>query len=250
LLLGFAALLSLMLLLVLLAAIGLGPGGSGSLGPLPTPPRFEAAVGDGAAVGTTSALAVGTAQVAPAGVSIASGRVAAPSGVGAGSTPAIAPAQAVQVAATPPTSPTAPASPPPAPQAPEPQPVAVVPEPEAAEPPSSATVSPGLAGTATPPGPIAAGVVPPEERSEACEVEYTVTVAFDFEAIFSGAEDAEIVLHRVGNDGSEFELQGQGGVDDLNALLEQFASEGECVTVEVEPLAEVSPAELAEPVLP
>ncbi len=251
-----------MLLLVLLAAIGLGPGGAGSLGPLPKPPRFEAAVGDGAAVGRGPALAVGTAHVAPAGQGVASAeRVGVPAGGGTEPALAVTGARAVQVAPASPIA-TLPQAPEPvAPESVESQPVAAAPQ--TSEPHSSPATSPVVAGVGTPSGPVAAGIVPsgePEEAEEPggadeveepetiCEgVEYTVTVAFDVEAIFSGSEDAEILLHRAGSDGSEIELQAQGGIEDLNALLEQFASEGDCVTVEVEPLAEASPAGPAEP---
>jgi hypothetical protein len=239
LLLGFSVLLTLMLLLVLLAAIGLGPGGSGSLGPVPTPPRFEAGVGDGMKAGHPADLAVGGAQVAPIGPGVGAARTAlnvadtggAPEPAPAPG-PALAPARAVQVAAAAPVS-----TPSPAPEPAQASPVAAAPVP--VDSPPSASPSPVPAGTGTPAGPIAAGVIPPapDEPTEACEgVEYTVTVAFDVEAVFGGATDAEIVLRRVGSDGSEVELQIEGGLEDLELLLHEFASEGECVTVEVVPL--------------
>lgn len=248
LLLGFALLLALMLLLVLLAAIGLGPGKPGSLGPLPTPPHFDAAVGNGIAADREPALAVGGAQVAPSGSGVTAARVVAdgdgPAAGGTSPASAVAPARAVQVAVKAP-GPT-PAGP--APQSAEAQPVAAVPAPAASPP--SAVVSPVPAGGGTPSGPISAGVIPPEEPAEACEgTEYAVAVAFDVEAIFGGAEDAEIVLRRVGSDGSEVELRMQGGIADLNALLGQFAAEGPCVTVVVEPLVGEDGA-VAEPEAP
>jgi hypothetical protein len=99
-----------------------------------------------------------------------------------------------------------------------------------------------------PGGPIVAGVEPPEGAAETCEgTEYTVIVSFDVEAIASGRADTEIVLRRVGSDSSEVELHVEGGLSDLNALLDQFASEGPCVTVEFEPLGSEVPIPPAEP---
>lgn len=232
---GFALILALMLSLVLLAAIGLGPGGSRSLGPLPTPPHYEAAVGDGVGLGGGPTLAVGAARTAPSGPGVASGRVATDGGgVGTGGTSpalAVSPAQAVKVATS------LPVSTPPAPEPAEAQPVAAVPEPVGSPP--SAVTTPPVGGTGNPAGPISAGVVPPEEPAPACEgTEYSVTVAFDVEAIVGGAEDAEITMRRVGSDGSEVELQLQGGIADLRALLAQFAAEGPCVSVTIEPLGD------------
>jgi hypothetical protein len=90
-----------------------------------------------------------------------------------------------------------------------------------------------------------------------------VTVSFDAGAIASGRTDAEIVLRRVGSDGSEAELQVEGSLEDLAALLEQVGSEGPCVTIEFEPLTsedgvgstaepaeQTAPAELPEPATP
>lgn|GEM_PF-5419683 len=242
LLLGFALLLALMLLLVLLAAIGLTPGGPSSLGPVPEPPRFEAAVGGAQPLRSPGKARLADRVVAP-GIRPAQpvSRPAArqTEGGGGASALAVAPAQAVEAAGAPP------ASAPPSTAAPEPaeaQPVAT--------PPSTPATPPVVAGAGTPGGPVTAGVVPPEEAAEACEgVEYTVTVSFDVETIFNDT-DSEILLRRVGSDGSEIELQAEGGLDDLNALLAQFAAEGECVTVEVEPLPDAEPAEPPEPVEP
>jgi hypothetical protein len=239
LLLGFALLLALMLLLVLLAAIGLRPGGPNSLGPVPEPPRFEAAVGGAQPLRSPGRARLADRVVAP-GIRLAR-PVSRPGarqteGGGGGSALAVAPAQAVEAAGAPPVS-VPPVTTAPAPA--EAQPVAV--------PLSTPTTPPVVAGAGAPGGPVTAGVVPPEEPAEACEgVEYTVTVAFDVETLFGGS-DSEILLRRVGSDGSEIELQAEGGLEDLNALLEQFAAEGECVTVEVEPLPDAEPAESQEP---
>ncbi len=237
-LLGLAVVLALMLVLLLLAAIGFGPERPRSLGPIPAPPHFEASVGGSQALAPRLASVAQGVAAPVTRLSSAQSRAARTGGEDAGAALAVAPAQAVDaVGAGPPGAnhPAPEAQPVPAPVAqPAPAPVATT-----APSPSGAGTESSEAGGGG--GPIAAGVTPPAEEGEevgACEgTEYTVTVAFDVEAIFGGAEDATITLRRVGSDGSETELQAEGGLDDLNALLEQFAAEGECVTVVVEPLS-------------
>jgi hypothetical protein len=157
---------------------------------------------------------------------------------------AVVPARPVAIAAPPASPPSPPAG------APEPTGSEPAPEPAAPAPVIAEATPPSTPGTGAHGGPITAGVEPPEEPVEVCEgTEYVVTVSFDIEAISSGRTDAEIVLRRVGSDGSESELRVEGGLEDLAALLEQFAAEGPCVTIEFEPLAsDDDPGPATEPV--
>lgn len=250
----------MLLLLAVVALLGLRPWATDSVTPdlLGVPPRGGGAIGDAVAVAHAPALAVAPGHaLVPSGPSVGTARVSAPAGPEGAPAPilAVAPAQPLRSAP-------APASP--TPQAPSTgipgsggtQPVAPPSEPSTpvvaeAAPPPAAT------GPSGPSGPIVAGVEAPEEPAEACEgTEYTVTVAFDVEAIASGRTDAEIVLRRVGSDGSGAELRVEGGLEDLSVLLDRFASEGPCVTVEFEPLGEdggvqpIEPAESPQPTLP
>src|SRR5690349_10089530 len=83
-----------MLALVLLAAIGLGPESPRSLGPMPTPPNFEARIGDSVALAAPQLASVGRG-VAVRGTRISAARPVSMStgGAGAGGALAVAPAQ-------------------------------------------------------------------------------------------------------------------------------------------------------------
>jgi hypothetical protein len=246
----------LTLLLGIVALLGLRPWTTDSVTPnLIVPPGGGAGVGDATAVPRVPTLAVapGRAVAAP-GPAVGAALVSTPVSGSAHPVLAVAPARALASAPQPPASPTQPQPPVEAPEQPAPQPVSAPPEPPA---PVLAEATPPPAETGGPGGPIVAGVEPPEEPSGVCEgTDYEVTVAFDVEAIFGDRTDAEIVLRRVGSDGSEVELHVEGGLDDLLALLDQFDSEGPCVTVGFEPLASdgaaqpEQPSEPPEPILP
>jgi hypothetical protein len=231
----------LIALLVLLAAIGLGPGQSQSLGPLPAPPRFEAAVGDSLALRSPRAAFVARGVVAkgrqPA-------RPIARHGDGGGPEAAVAPSRAVAVVGGGESAPV------PAP-APAPIPV-VVPVETPAQSPSSAPVAtaPSSGGSgAVAGGPIAASVEP----EPVCEGdEYTITAT-----VIDGEEDEEgegarleIVLLRQGSDGSSEELRLEGDLEDLESLVVKLNGEGGCVSVQIQSSGEgeaaVGPAAAAE----
>jgi hypothetical protein len=150
--------------------------------------------------------------------------------------------------------------------APSPAPPASMPEPPAPGQPAPAPEAP------PPPGTVVAGsggsaggpstAVVEVEPKPGCEGdEYEVTIRFVAEAIPSDEAEVEIVIRRVGGDGSESEIQLEGKFGEVGDLLEQVISEDDCVAVRVEPAGEGEPASEAamatasageelEPVLP
>jgi len=126
------------------------------------------------------------------------------------------------------------AAPLPAPPTSEPQPPASsqpIPAPEGPPPPQ--TVVTGSGGSAGGPNTAVVEVEP----QPGCEGdEYEVTVRFVAEAIPSDEAEVEIVIRRVGSDGSESEIQLEGKFGDVADLLENVVSEeDDCVAVRVEP---------------
>jgi hypothetical protein len=222
--------LVLMLLLVLLAAIGLGPERPGSLGPAPTPPRFEAAVADSVALAPLSPrVALVAHGVAVSKAQRSAGPIAHQVGDETGGALAVSPAQAVAIA-----EPTSPQAPVPVPEA---QPVsAPAPELVATPEPASAPVvatSPSPSGDrgGSGGGPISAGVEP----EPVCEGdEYTITAVFLDEGEEGDGPRLEIILQRRGSDGSSEELRLEGDLADVQSLVVKLSGEGGCVTVEIQ----------------
>jgi hypothetical protein len=94
-------------------------------------------------------------------------------------------------------------------------------------------------------GPGTAVVVEPKAGCEGDE--YEITIRFATSAIPSGETEVEILIRRVGGDGSESEIELEGRFDEVGDLLDRVASEGDCVEVRVEPTGE---EEELEPALP
>ncbi|HET7484163.1 MAG TPA: hypothetical protein VFJ64_02180 [Solirubrobacterales bacterium] len=142
---------------------------------------------------------------------------------GAGPTLAVAQARAVSTIAVPPSAPPGLEPQPPASSQPAPAPEA---------PPPPQTVVTGSGGSAGGPSTAVVEVEP----KPGCEGdEYEVTIRFVAEEIPSEEAEVEIVIRRVGLDGSESEIQLEGKFGDVGNLLEQVASEEDCVAVRVEP---------------
>lgn len=210
-----------MLLLVLLAAIGLGPAAPSSLGPVPEPPHFEAAVGHAQPLRSQRAELAADRVVAP-GARRVGRSVARPTGSEGEPALAVAPAQTVAVAA----GPAVPVSP--APEGGAGEEVAGMPDagaPAGGTPSPVSTPLPGSEGE--PAGPTIAGV-----EIESCEGdEYLITIALAPQA--KGAEESvEIVLTRFNADGSVDELHLEGDLLDAQNLALQLNSEGDCVAIE------------------
>jgi hypothetical protein len=141
----------------------------------------------------------------------------------AGPTLAVAQGRAVSIAAAPSPAPPAPESGPPGSGQP-------APAPEATPPPQ--TVVAGSGGSTGGPSTAVVEVEP----KPGCEGdEYEVTIRFVAEAIPSDEAEVEIVIRRVGRDGSESEIQLEGKFGDVGELLENVVSEDDCVAVRVEP---------------
>jgi hypothetical protein len=94
-------------------------------------------------------------------------------------------------------------------------------------------------------GPGTAVVVEPKAGCEGDE--YEITIRFATSAIASDETEVEILIRRVGGDGSESEIELEGRLDEVGDLLDRVSSEGDCVEVRVEPTGE---EEELEPVLP
>lgn len=147
-----------------------------------------------------------------------------------------------------------------------PQPVAVTPTPTAAPapaPPLVATVENGSPGTSGRPGTSVVGGGEPEESCEADE--YVITVSFDEaegEAVDYELAEADILVKRLGADGSETEATLRGDLNDVRSLVAALVSEGNCVQVDVvppegepadgvaEPAPDVVPGDVVETALP
>jgi len=77
------------------------------------------------------------------------------------------------------------------------------------------------------------------EPKAGCEGdEYEVVIRFETSALASGETEVEILIRRVGHDGSESEIELVGRFDEVGDLLAQVASESDCVDVRVEPAGE------------
>jgi hypothetical protein len=231
----------------IVALTGLRPWATSSLAPnLSLSPGLGVALGDSTVVVRAGSPGVGTGGVAapkaPAPVS-APGVVSVPKHR-ASSQPALAvsPGRPLGAAVPVPIS-----SPPVAEPAPSPQTVAVTPAPApelAAAPPVVAAVQNGGQGTSG--GPITSGVGG-HEPQQSCEGdEYLITVTFEeaeVEEAGYGQAEADIVVQRLGVDGSETEVQLRGDLTDVRDLVATLVAEGNCVQVDVQPLPETDPAE-------
>jgi hypothetical protein len=133
------------------------------------------------------------------------------------------------------------AAPLPAPPAPTPElPASGQPAPPSEVPSPSHTVVTGNGDGADGPSTAVVEVEP----KPGCEGdEYEITIGFVAEAVASEEAEVEIVIRRVGRDGSESEIQLEGMFGDVGDLLDQVASEGDCVAVRVEPAGEEVPAD-------
>ncbi|HET7574058.1 MAG TPA: hypothetical protein VFJ99_02980, partial [Solirubrobacterales bacterium] len=95
---------------------------------------------------------------------------------------------------------------------------------------------PPLAGTGG--GHGSPGTAAPELDPEECEGdEYTITVSFEIGE--EGVEtQASILIQRIAGDGSEseLELELEGSLSDVRALVDLLSSEGNCVQLVFEPV--------------
>lgn len=232
-LLGLTVVLGLMLMLVLLAAVVLGPGDSGSLGPVPSPPPLEAGVGGSESLGSARG-GPGVAQrvVAPGSVAVAGGSIAAtgrptesgrPSGA-----PAVSQARTVAIAAPTPVGSPAPETGGGAgDEVPSDETTAGEVSPEGTSSPAT-TPLPGSEG-GSPGRPVAAG----GPSIESCEGdEYVIVIALDPEASDEDDQGVKIVLTKLNEDGSVEELQLEGSLLDAQSLALKLTSEGNCVSLE------------------
>lgn len=223
------SLLGLVVVLAFVALASLRPWEADTVDPHLSVALGTAAVGDGVAItpGPSSRPAgAGSADIARAVPAVR--RV--PVMDGAGPALAVAQARAVSAVAAPPSAPPAAAPQPPVSSQPTPAPEA---------PPPPQTVAAGSGGSAGGPSTAVVEVEP----KPGCEGdEYEVTIRFVAEEIPSDEAEVEIVIRRVGLDGSESEIQLEGKFGDVGDLLEQVVSEEDCVAVRVEPAGGEEPA--------
>jgi hypothetical protein len=126
-----------------------------------------------------------------------------------------------------------------------------------------ATVDNGAPGAFGQPGTSVIGGGEPEESCEADE--YVITVTLDQaegEEVDYKTAEAEILVKRLGADGSETEVTLRGDLTDVRNLVATLVSEGNCVQVDVvppegepaesvaEPAPSAEPGDVAEPALP
>jgi hypothetical protein len=268
------ALLGLSIALGVVALAGLRPWATTSVVPnLSVAPGIGVALGDAAVVARAGSPGAGTGGVAapgPAGTVSAPVAVATPAPEPRISQPvlAVSPGRPLTVSAPAPV-----ASPPPSePAAPAPAPVAVTPVPAAEQAPPQpvvATVGNGGPGSPSSPGrPVASGVDGPEPE-QACEGdEYVITVTFEEGGDGTGDVDyelaeADILVQRLVAGGNETEAELRGDLSDVRSLVAALVAEGNCVQVDVVPVAAgpvgeepeaggdiVDPGEMPEPALP
>ncbi|HEY0392739.1 MAG TPA: hypothetical protein VGC63_13630 [Solirubrobacterales bacterium] len=125
-----------------------------------------------------------------------------------------------------------------------------------------ATVPGGGQGTSG--GPVSSGVGS-GQPGPGCEGDaYRITVSFDegedadaqegpeaeggeeeAEGGEEGQPEADILIQRLGSDGSEAEVQLRGDINDVRELVATLVSEGNCVEVDIRPSAEGDPEEEA-----
>ena len=108
-----------------------------------------------------------------------------------------------------------------------------------------ATVDNGSPGTSGRPGTsVVGGGGEPEQSCEADE--YVITVTFeevDGEEVDYELAEADILVKRLGADGSETEVTLRGDLIDARSLVATLVSEGNCVQVNVVPPLEGEPTE-------
>lgn len=263
------SLLGLLLVLGAVALAGLRPWASSAVAPdLSVAPEIGVALGDSTVVAradsprvASGSPAVGTGGIAapgaPAAVSVPA-VVTAPGESASRPTLAVSPARPLQAVPAAPTS-----SPPAAGPVPAPEPVAATPAPQSpAAQPVVATVPGGGQGTSG--GPVSSGVGS-GQPGPGCEGDaYRITVSFDegedadaqegpeaeggeeeAEGGEEGQPEADILIQRLGSDGSEAEVQLRGDINDVRELVATLVSEGNCVEVDIRPSAEGDPEEEA-----
>jgi hypothetical protein len=220
----------LVLVLAFVALAGLRPWEADSVDPhLVVSPGI---VGLGDAVAVTrdrspSLAGAGTESLARA----IPARERVPATGGPGPTLAVSQRQAVStVAAAPAPSPPASEAEPPAPSGSAPAPASTSPTP---------TIVTNVGNGAGGPG-TAVVEVEPEPSCEGDE--YEITIRFGTKAIDPDEAEVEILIKRIGHDGSESEIQLEGQFGEVGELLEHVASEGDCVGVRFEPAGEEEPA--------
>jgi hypothetical protein len=237
------------ILLGVVALVGLRPWATTSVAPdLSVWPGIDAAVGDSAVVAEAAPSASGTGGIA-APRSTPTVSAPAPAPVPTPERHAAQPLLAVSagralIAAAP-----SPVASPPAPEpAPSAEPVAATPAPapEAApaSPPVVASVPSGAPGTSG--GPVTSGVGGPEPEQSCEGDEYLITVTFEeveseeIEGEESDHEEAEadIVVRKIGTDGSETEVKLRGDLSDVRSLVATLVAEGNCVDLEIGTTAE------------
>jgi hypothetical protein len=136
---------------------------------------------------------------------------------------------------------------------------------QATAPPLVATIDNGSSGASGRPGTsVVGGGGEPEQSCEADE--YVITVTFEEvegEEVDYEQAEADILVKRLGADGSETEVTLRGDLTDVRNLVATLVSEGNCVQVNVvppedEPAEGVSeagpdvavPGDVAEPAVP
>jgi hypothetical protein len=129
-----------------------------------------------------------------------------------------------------------------------PVPPPLEPEPPASDQPTPSPAPPpppqtGVTGSGGGAGGPSTAVVEVEPQPGCEGDEYEVTIRFVAEATPSDEAEVEIVIRRVGRDGSESEIQLEGEFGDVGSLLEQVISEDDCVAVRVEPAGGEEPAD-------
>jgi hypothetical protein len=111
--------------------------------------------------------------------------------------------------------------------------------------------APSTSGSPAAGGPGTAGVGRGEPEQSCEGDEYAVTVTFDEaegeeEGVY-GSSEADILIQRLGADGSEAELDLRGDLTDVRSLVATLVSEGNCVQVKIEPLEGGAAEEAVEP---
>lgn len=202
--------------------------------PHDVPLGIETTVGGGRALPVTPAARVAAAVAVATGPKLVvqaaqpASREASPASAPASTLVAVAPGQAIAVADVP----SSPAGPVPGAGTGEEAPSAGATTGEApSEGASSPVAAPVGTGGGSPGGPVTAGVGPVPESCEGDE--YRITVTFLDEESTVEEAPVEIVLERIGADGSSDTIELEGDLEDARSLVLHLSSEGNCVRLEV-----------------
>lgn len=219
--------------LALVVLWGLKPWQDNSDAPHEVPLGIEMAVGGGRALPVAPAAGVAAGVTVPVGPKVQAAQRArggaAPTPNPDPSTASVAPAQAIAVAEVP----SAPAGSAPGSEAGEEIPSVGATTGEAPpEGTSSPVATPAGTGGGSSKGPVTAGSGPPVPES--CEGdEYVITITFLDEESTLDEAPVDIVLERLGEDGTTDELHLEGDLGDARALASTLEAEGSCVQVEI-----------------